>query len=385
MRRSTAKILTTHVGALPGPLETWEGRAGDAALRCRRPRRRRRAARRRHRHRQRRRAHERRQLGHVHQLAAVGVRRACRPRARSRCCARARTGRSSTTSTRRRWPAARCSSRRRARPCKRRGFATGCAASRFEYTGQEALQREIELLKSALGSHPVGDAFLTSTAPASVEVGPQERVLQERRGVRLRARRRAEGRVRDDRARPACSCRSTTRGCRRSGTASASRWGSTAYQRYCMLRVEALNHALANVPRGAGALPPLLGQLARPAQARHPARRPRRRHARRQGAGVSVRGGERAPRARVHAVGAREAARRQDPRARRRHARDADRRASRARLAAHPALRAPRRARERHRLDGLRARAALPSADRVGEARSARAKAPPSRAALACA
>src|SRR5688572_16915357 len=33
MRRSTKKILTTHVGALPGPLETWEGSADDAALR----------------------------------------------------------------------------------------------------------------------------------------------------------------------------------------------------------------------------------------------------------------------------------------------------------------------------------------------------------------
>jgi len=33
MRRSTNKILTTHVGALPGPLETWEGKAGEAALR----------------------------------------------------------------------------------------------------------------------------------------------------------------------------------------------------------------------------------------------------------------------------------------------------------------------------------------------------------------
>src|SRR6185503_540959 len=33
MRRSAKKILTTHVGALPGPLETWEGKAGEAALR----------------------------------------------------------------------------------------------------------------------------------------------------------------------------------------------------------------------------------------------------------------------------------------------------------------------------------------------------------------
>ena len=33
MRRSTEKILTTHVGALPGPLDTWQGKAGDAELR----------------------------------------------------------------------------------------------------------------------------------------------------------------------------------------------------------------------------------------------------------------------------------------------------------------------------------------------------------------
>ncbi|HEY3518729.1 MAG TPA: methionine synthase, partial [Gammaproteobacteria bacterium] len=33
MRRSTAKILTTHVGALPGPVETWQGSAAEPALR----------------------------------------------------------------------------------------------------------------------------------------------------------------------------------------------------------------------------------------------------------------------------------------------------------------------------------------------------------------
>ena len=27
MRRSTDRILTTHVGALPGPAETWSGNA----------------------------------------------------------------------------------------------------------------------------------------------------------------------------------------------------------------------------------------------------------------------------------------------------------------------------------------------------------------------
>src|SRR5688572_11451366 len=32
MRRSTTKILTTHVGALPGPPDAWVSEAGDAAL-----------------------------------------------------------------------------------------------------------------------------------------------------------------------------------------------------------------------------------------------------------------------------------------------------------------------------------------------------------------
>jgi hypothetical protein len=41
----------------------------------------------------------------------------------------------------------------------------------IRYTGQTALQREIDLLRSALGSQPPGDAFITTTAPASIEVG----------------------------------------------------------------------------------------------------------------------------------------------------------------------------------------------------------------------
>ena len=41
----------------------------------------------------------------------------------------------------------------------------------IRYTGQAALQREIDLLGSALGSQRPGDAFITTTAPASIEVG----------------------------------------------------------------------------------------------------------------------------------------------------------------------------------------------------------------------
>ena len=41
----------------------------------------------------------------------------------------------------------------------------------IEYCGETALQREINCLKEALGDTPPGDAFLTSTAPASLEPG----------------------------------------------------------------------------------------------------------------------------------------------------------------------------------------------------------------------
>src|SRR6516162_11537824 len=35
----------------------------------------------------------------------------------------------------------------------------------IKYVGQDALQREIDALRDALDGHPVGDAFLTTTAP----------------------------------------------------------------------------------------------------------------------------------------------------------------------------------------------------------------------------
>ena len=41
----------------------------------------------------------------------------------------------------------------------------------IRYTGAQALEREIDALRSALDGHSAADAFLTTTAPASVEVG----------------------------------------------------------------------------------------------------------------------------------------------------------------------------------------------------------------------
>ena len=75
------------------------------------------------------------------------------------------------------------------------------------------------------------------------------------------------------------------------------------YRKFTMLRVEALNHALRGLPQGSHPLPPLLGQLARPAHDRHPDARHRRRDARDRRRRLFVRGRQRAPRARMERSG----------------------------------------------------------------------------------
>ena len=115
------------------------------------------------------------------------------------------------------------------------------------YVGQARLQQEIDALKRALGEHPVGDAFLTSTAPASVEVGRSNRhyrtdeeflfALAEALSVEYEAIAKAGLLVQVDDAWLAALWD-------RIGL----QMGLDGYKKYCMLRVEALNHALRNIP-----------------------------------------------------------------------------------------------------------------------------------------
>jgi 5-methyltetrahydropteroyltriglutamate--homocysteine methyltransferase len=117
----------------------------------------------------------------------------------------------------------------------------------LEYRGQTALQAEIDTLRESLGDVPAGDAFLTSTAPASLEPGRVNRyykgeeefvyALAEALRVEYETIARAGFLVQVDDA------------------WLAALWdrigipmGLEAYKRYCMLRVEALNHALRNIP-----------------------------------------------------------------------------------------------------------------------------------------
>jgi 5-methyltetrahydropteroyltriglutamate--homocysteine methyltransferase len=115
------------------------------------------------------------------------------------------------------------------------------------YRGQAALQREIDILRAALGTSPAGDAFLTSTAPASLEPSrtnchyrTQEEfvyALAEAMRVEYQAIASAGFLVQVDDAWLAALWD-------RIGV----KMGLEAYQRYCAMRVEALNHALRGIP-----------------------------------------------------------------------------------------------------------------------------------------
>ncbi len=115
------------------------------------------------------------------------------------------------------------------------------------YVGHELLEREIAMLKRALGDKPASDAFLTSTAPASIEVGrtnhhyasEEEFVFAIAEAMRTEFETIAAAGLQlqvDD-------------------AWLAALWdrvgipmGIEAYRKYCEMRVEALNHALRNVP-----------------------------------------------------------------------------------------------------------------------------------------
>jgi len=119
--------------------------------------------------------------------------------------------------------------------------------SPIQYVGQAAIEREIALLKEALGDTPPGDAFLTSTAPASIEAGRVNEhyaseedyvfAIADALAVEYEAIAKAGLNVQVDDAWLAALWDRIGLG-----------MGLEGYKRYCMLRVEALNHALRNVP-----------------------------------------------------------------------------------------------------------------------------------------
>ena len=115
------------------------------------------------------------------------------------------------------------------------------------YRGQAALTREIETLKGALGDTPASDAFLTSTAPASIEAGRVNEhyeseeayvfALADALSVEYEAIAAAGLILQVDDAWLAALWDRIGVG-----------MGLEGYKRYCGLRIDALNHALRNIP-----------------------------------------------------------------------------------------------------------------------------------------
>jgi 5-methyltetrahydropteroyltriglutamate--homocysteine methyltransferase len=115
------------------------------------------------------------------------------------------------------------------------------------YSGQKQLQREIDTLRQGLGDIDPGDAFLTSTAPASIEAGrvnefyksTEEFVYAIAEALRVEYEMIAQAGFTlqvDDAWLAALWDRIGIQ------------MGLEAYKKYCMMRVEALNHALRNIP-----------------------------------------------------------------------------------------------------------------------------------------
>ena len=116
------------------------------------------------------------------------------------------------------------------------------------YCGQAALQREIDCLKEALGEEtPPGDAFLTSTAPASLEPGRENLYYksQEEFLFALAEAMRVEYQMI---ARSGLLLQVDDAWLAALWDRIGVKMGLEAYKRYCAVRVEALNHALEGIP-----------------------------------------------------------------------------------------------------------------------------------------
>jgi 5-methyltetrahydropteroyltriglutamate--homocysteine methyltransferase len=257
------------------------------------------------------------------------------------------------------------------RQVARRTWTThGVATGPITDTGQAAVQRAIANLQAALAPGRVVEALLPATAPASLEpyrsnaYHPSETAfLYALAGVlkeEYMAIARAGLLVQIDDA-------WTVALWDRIGIP----MGLEAFKRRALQRAEVLNHALADIPEEQVRYHSYWGSWYSPhAYALPMAEAVDLLLAVKAGA-YSVRGGQRAPRARVPRLGARATARGQDPDPRRGDALHQPDRAPGAGLRADPALRPVGRPRERDRRHGLRVRWTHPPAARLGEARGA--------------
>ena len=246
MRRSTEKILTTHVGALPGPLEAWAGQSSEAELRA-----------------------AVRDVVDAQLRAGVDVVNEGEltkggnwvgfinsrlagftpgtEGATLRLLGDSLDWHEFDDFYRKATEGGTLFEQTGSSPNQTRSRLDWACTAPIRYTGEAALKREIELLRSALGAHAAADAFITTTAPASVEVGRANEhyaseeefvyALADALRVEYETIAKAGFLVQIDDAWLAALWD-------RIGV----KMGLAAYRKYCMLRVEALNHALENVP-----------------------------------------------------------------------------------------------------------------------------------------
>ena len=315
MRRSTDRILTTHVGALPAPHDVWA--QPDVARRTPRARRWPRCATRRrsagvdfinegeltkgghwtstspsrlggyepagHRGGARRAADVEHRLGRVPRLLPRGAAERHAVRAVGSGPARAGGRRGRQRQSVEDWV---------------------CTPSRSTSAARLLLEREIDVMKAALGDTPGVRCVPDDDGAAQRRARPRQGHLRDRRGAHLRHRRGDAGRVRGDRRRrvPGAGRRRVAR------RAVGPHRHPDGPRRLPQVLPDALRSAeprAAQHPRGADPVPPVLGQLARAALGRPAAARRRRHHAVGQGADLLDRGRQRPPRARGGALGGR--------------------------------------------------------------------------------
>jgi 5-methyltetrahydropteroyltriglutamate--homocysteine methyltransferase len=121
------------------------------------------------------------------------------------------------------------------------------ATSPIHYKGHALLEREIAVMKESLGDAPAADAFLTSTAPLSIEPGRQKGIYatDEEHIYAI-----AEAMREEYEAIAAAGFQLQV-----DDAWMGALWdrigipmGIDGYRKYCQMRCEALNHALRNIP-----------------------------------------------------------------------------------------------------------------------------------------
>jgi len=117
----------------------------------------------------------------------------------------------------------------------------------ISFAGGAALRREIDTLKLALGETPVGDAFLTSTAPLSIEPGRRNDYYESEEEYVYAI---AEAMREEYEAIAAAGLQLQV-----DDAWLGALWdrigiqmGLDGYRKYCQMRCEALNYALRNIP-----------------------------------------------------------------------------------------------------------------------------------------